>query len=80
MKRIVVVGSLNMDFVVETSRIPKCGETLSGKSVTLIPGGKGANQAYAIGKLGGKVGMIGAVGGLFGNYHHTCIGGRGASF
>ena len=63
MKRIVVVGSLNMDFVVETSRIPKCGETLSGKSVTLIPGGKGANQAYAIGKLGGKVGMIGAVGG-----------------
>lgn len=51
-----------MDLVVETSRRPKPGETISGKGVKVIPGGKGANQAYAIGKLGGDVGMIGAVG------------------
>lgn len=51
-----------MDSVVETPYMPKAGETVSGRSVTLNPGGKGANQAYAVGKLGGNVGMIGAVG------------------
>lgn len=68
MKKIVVVGSLNMDSVVETTHMPKPGETVAGKQVTLIPGGKGANQAYAIGKLGGNVSMVGAVGNdTFGN-------------
>lgn len=62
MKKILVVGSLNMDCVVETPTMPKAGETISGRNVTLVSGGKGANQAYAVGKLGGKVGMIGAVG------------------
>ena len=62
MKKIVVVGSLNMDCVVETPSMPKPGETITGKSVSQVPGGKGANQAYAIGKLGGDVQMIGAVG------------------
>lgn len=62
MKKIVVVGSLNMDVVIETPHMPKCGETISGKNVTMVPGGKGANQAYAVGKLGGDVTMIGAVG------------------
>lgn len=51
-----------MDSVVETQSMPRAGETVSGKNVTLIPGGKGANQAYAAGKLGGKVCMVGAVG------------------
>ncbi len=51
-----------MDVVIETPHMPQCGETISGKSVNLIPGGKGANQAYAVGKLGGNVTMIGAVG------------------
>ena len=51
-----------MDIVLETPRIPKAGETSSGKNIMQAPGGKGANQAYAIGKLGGKVEMIGAVG------------------
>lgn len=62
MKKILVIGSLNMDIVLETPRIPRCGETISGKNISRIPGGKGANQAYAIGKLGGNVEMIGAVG------------------
>lgn len=62
MKKILVVGSLNMDIVLETPHMPQVGETISGKSISFIPGGKGANQAYAIGKLGGDVAMIGAVG------------------
>lgn len=62
MKKIVVVGSLNMDVVIETPHMPECGETISGRSVILAPGGKGANQAYVVGKLGGNVTMIGAVG------------------
>lgn len=62
MKKIVVIGSLNMDCVIETPHMPNPGETVSGRRVTLIPGGKGANQAYAAGILGGNVSMIGAVG------------------
>ena len=61
MKKILVIGSLNMDTVVEVPYMPKSGETLAGRSVSFIPGGKGANQAYAAGKLGGNVSMIGAV-------------------
>lgn len=62
MKKIVVVGSLNMDSVIEVADMPKKGETISGHKVSMIPGGKGANQAYAVGRLGGNVRMIGAVG------------------
>ncbi len=62
MKKIVVIGSLNMDFVIETPHRPRGGETVQGSSVSQVPGGKGANQAYAAGKLGGDVRMIGAVG------------------
>lgn len=61
MKKILVIGSLNMDTVIETPYMPKSGETLTGTGVFLVPGGKGANQAYAAGKLGGNVSMIGAV-------------------
>lgn len=61
MKKILVIGSLNMDTVVKTPYMPKSGETLTGTGVSLVPGGKGANQAYAVGKLGGDVSMIGAV-------------------
>lgn len=42
--------------------MPKKGETILGLGMSKVPGGKGANQAYAIGRLGGKVSMIGAVG------------------
>ncbi len=62
MEQIVVVGSLNMDFAVEVKEMPEKGETILGKKVSLIPGGKGANQAYAVSRLGKKVQMIGAVG------------------
>ena len=62
MSKILVVGSVNLDYVIEVENMPKAGETIFGKSLKKIPGGKGANQAYAIGKLGGDVAMIGAVG------------------
>lgn len=60
--RIVVVGSLNMDLVACASRIPVVGETLTGHTYFDEPGGKGANQAYAVARLGGQVAMIGRVG------------------
>ena len=62
MARITVVGSLNMDLVVRTPRIPRPGETIIGSDFHTIPGGKGANQAVAAAKLGAKVSMIGRVG------------------
>ncbi len=60
--RVVVVGSLNMDLVVRTSRIPRPGETIHGENLSLIPGGKGANQAVAAAQLGAQCKMIGRVG------------------
>lgn len=59
---ITVVGSINMDLVVRTSRFPKQGETALGDLYTTVPGGKGANQAVAAARLGSEVHMIGAVG------------------
>jgi ribokinase len=60
--KILVVGSLNMDLVVEVTEMPKVGQTILGSSFKTIPGGKGANQAFAAGRLGGDVTMIGSVG------------------
>lgn len=60
--RIVVVGSLNADLVVQTEAFPRPGETVSGGDLSTGAGGKGANQAVAAGRLGGAVAMIGAVG------------------
>ncbi len=63
MARIAVIGSLNMDLVVRAPRIPKPGETIIGADdLRLIPGGKGANQAFASAMLGAEVAMIGSVG------------------
>jgi ribokinase len=62
---LVVTGSLNMDFVVSVDRLPAPGETVLGRDFQMIPGGKGANQACAAGKLGGDsiaVKLIGRVG------------------
>ncbi|MCS4276342.1 ribokinase [Mycetocola sp. BIGb0189] len=60
--QILVVGSLNADLVVQTARFPQPGETLTGSELRVIPGGKGANQAVAAGRLGGNVAMVGALG------------------
>ncbi|WP_434995817.1 ribokinase [Arthrobacter sp. Ld5] len=59
---IVVVGSINADLVVTAHRHPRPGETVAGRSMTVLPGGKGANQAVAAALLGAEVTLIGAVG------------------
>ncbi|MGA3025040.1 MAG: ribokinase [Bryobacteraceae bacterium] len=68
---IVVIGSLNMDFVLAVNRLPLPGETILGRGFRVIPGGKGANQAYAAAKLAGGgtvVRMLGRIGAdSFGN-------------
>lgn len=60
--KLAVVGSINMDMTVTAERIPLKGETLMGDSIRYIPGGKGANQAVAMAKLGAWVEMFGCVG------------------
>lgn len=59
---IVVVGSINLDMVAGTARIPAAGETVSGSAFQTFFGGKGANQAVAAGRLGARVHMLGKVG------------------
>ncbi|MCG7344131.1 ribokinase [Sporosarcina sp. ACRSL] len=59
---ITVIGSMNMDLVVDTKRVPENGETILGKDFYTFPGGKGANQAVAAARLGGNVHMIACVG------------------
>ena len=61
-KPIVVAGSINIDLVTSTHHIPVAGETVSGTDFQVHPGGKGANQAVAIARLGYPVHMIGHVG------------------
>lgn len=60
--KITVVGSINMDLVIQTKKLPQKGETLLGKSFQQFPGGKGANQAVAAARLGAEVSFIGCVG------------------
>lgn len=60
--KIAVVGSINTDMTVTAERIPLKGETLLGDSISYIPGGKGANQAVAMAKLGAEVEMFGCIG------------------
>lgn len=60
--QIAVIGSINMDQVVTTERIPQKGETIHGNDLNYIPGGKGANQAVAMARLGAQVTMFGCVG------------------
>lgn len=62
MKRICVIGSLNTDLVAVIDRFPKPGETITGREFGVYPGGKGANQAVAAGRLGANVRMIGKLG------------------
>lgn len=60
--QIIVVGSINMDMVVKTSHIPQPGETVLGGDFFMNPGGKGANQAVSVARLGGNVAFIGKIG------------------
>ena len=63
MHKIIVLGSVNMDFVIHTNRMPLAGESLIGHGSICNQGGKGANQAVACKKLGGgEVVFLGAVG------------------
>ena len=60
---ILIIGSLNMDMVIDMQRMPLKSETVMGRSLSYIPGGKGANQAFAVGMMGGRAAMLGCVGG-----------------
>lgn len=62
MKNICIIGSLNMDLVVNVDTMPKPGQTIIGSNFKEVPGGKGANQAVAMARLNGNVSMIGKVG------------------
>ncbi|MCA1011784.1 ribokinase [Halobacillus halophilus] len=60
--KVTIVGSINMDLTVQTSIMPKQGETVLGDHFATYPGGKGANQAVAAARLGADVCLLGAVG------------------
>lgn len=62
MKKIAIIGSINMDMTASADKIPLKGETVSARSVAYVPGGKGDNQAVAAARLGGDVTMFGCVG------------------
>jgi ribokinase len=62
MKKILVIGSSNTDLITSVERFPNAGETISGKSFMQAMGGKGANQAVAARRLGGKVKFVTCVG------------------
>ena len=62
MKKIFIVGSINTDLVITAPRMPQKGETITGSDFFSAHGGKGANQAVAASKLGGRVFMCGCVG------------------
>jgi ribokinase len=61
-KKIVVVGSCNTDMVIKADRLPIPGETILGGTFFMNPGGKGANQAVAASRMGGKVTLISKTG------------------
>lgn len=62
MNRLVVLGSVNADHVLRVPHFPRPGETLTGHSYQVVPGGKGANQAVAAARLGAEVSFIARIG------------------
>lgn len=77
MSKIFIVGSLNMDLVIKAPFMPENGVTITGEGFMTNPGGKGANQAAAIGKLGGNAYMVGCVGDSFGEELKNTLSGYG---
>lgn len=65
MKKIFVLGSVNFDLTIYTDKLPNTGETVCGYDFMSNSGGKGANQAVAVSKLGGEACLIGSVGNDF---------------
>jgi ribokinase len=59
---VVMVGSFTMDFTATAERMPELGETVLGNGFTMVPGGKGNNQAVAAARAGAKVAVVGCVG------------------
>lgn len=74
--RIAVVGSLNMDLVLQVARAPGAGETVLADALHLVPGGKGGNQAVACARQGARVALFGRVGDD--GYGHTLRAGLDA--
>lgn len=62
MGKIIVAGSINMDIITRVSKLPQTGETIAGKSVEYLPGGKGLNQAVACAKMGSDTILISRLG------------------
>jgi ribokinase len=60
--QVIVVGSVNADYTVNIGHLPQPGETVTGGSLDILPGGKGANQAHAAARLGAPVVLVAAVG------------------
>ncbi|MEZ0344960.1 MAG: ribokinase [Infirmifilum sp.] len=60
--QVCVVGSTHIDFFIRVPRIPRPGETIRGSGFFIKPGGKGANQAVGLGRLGAQVYMVGRIG------------------
>jgi len=68
--RICVIGSLNIDLVAPVKEFPRIGETVNALDFDITEGGKGANQAYALGKLGADVRMVGKLGDKLRGHHY----------
>lgn len=62
MNRICILGSINMDLILNVKKMPQVGETILGENLKNASGGKGANQAVAASRCSSKVSMIGKVG------------------
>ncbi len=77
MSKIYIVGSVNMDLLINTDVFPEAGMTVTGYGFMTNPGGKGANQAVAVSKLGGDAIMVGAVGKEFGDELINALHGYG---
>ena len=78
--RIVVVGSANIDLVARSARLPEPGETVTGSSFMMVPGGKSANQAVAAARLGAETYFVGRVGNdVFGGSLERSFSGAGVN-